>query len=168
MAEGAAQREKNRGIVRGLHLEAIEAAGAARAAALQEADEHLQRVGSLLPDALDAGLSLSEISRVTGVSRPTLYELRGRYDASDRDLSLVVLQSVALAGALPVSDLAGRLDRPAGEILRRAQSFEAQGFMEIEPEDGPEGTFPVMCIVPEGLDLLEAWFEQREEEGEEP
>lgn len=48
--------------------------------------EALQRVQSLgdgiarvLPDALSAGVRLTEIARVTGVSRPTLYAWRGSY-----------------------------------------------------------------------------------------
>ena len=168
MADRPAQREKNRGIVRGLHLEAIGEAGAARAAALQEAETQLQRVGQLLPDALDAGISLTEISRITGVSRPTLYELRTKYGDSGRDLDLVILQSAAVAGALPVADLAERMGVSEGEVMERAGNFEKQGLMDIEPEETPDGPVPVLVATPKGVDLLEAWFEDRQDEGIEP
>ena len=72
-------------LVRGLHLSELQAAGAARAVALHQAELELDRVARLLPDALQAGISLAEIARVAGVSRPTLYELRARYGGSVRD-----------------------------------------------------------------------------------
>jgi hypothetical protein len=89
------KREKGKATVRALHLSELEAAGAARARAIAEADKQLDRVARLLPDALSGGLSLSEIGRVARVSRQTLYELRARYSDSDGDLRLAVLQSVA-------------------------------------------------------------------------
>src|SRR3954451_16932134 len=97
-----AQLEKARALVRALHLTELENAGAARAAALAQADAELQRIAARLPDALDAGISLSEIARVTGISRPTLYELRGRQSDSPRDLTLALLQLIGTRGAVPV------------------------------------------------------------------
>ena len=67
-AKTHAAREKARGVMRGLHLGALEEAGHARGAALEEADQQLQRIGRLLMDALDAGLTMAEIGRLTGVS----------------------------------------------------------------------------------------------------
>src|SRR5687768_12447410 len=94
--------ERGRAAVRALHLDNLEKAGADRAAALRLVDEHLDRIAQMLPLALQAGISLSEISRVTGVSRPTLYELRGRYADSPGDLELAVLQSVATGGPIGI------------------------------------------------------------------
>lgn len=165
MSRGPAEQEKSRAVVRGLHLEAMQEAGDARAAALREAETHLQRVGQLLPAALDAGLSLAEISRMTGVSRPTLYELRARY-GDQRDLGLVFLQSVAVAGALPLRELASRLEITEGELFKVADRFEKQGHVEIEPDEDEDGTFAVALITPSGLNALDAWFELRRDEEE--
>src|SRR5947208_54840 len=99
------QREKRRATVRGLHLAELDDAGRARADALSRADEQLDRIARLLPDALRAGLTLTEIARVTGVSRPTLYELRGRYGEAASDVQLALLQSIATRGPLSVDDL---------------------------------------------------------------
>ncbi|HET7485580.1 MAG TPA: helix-turn-helix domain-containing protein [Solirubrobacterales bacterium] len=55
---------------------------------LQAADTATKRIVELLPGAADAGLSIAEISRLTGYSRPTLYRLlneaRPKYDAAIR------------------------------------------------------------------------------------
>jgi hypothetical protein len=52
--EARLKREKGKATVRALHLSELEAAGAARARALAEADKQLDRVARLLPDALTA------------------------------------------------------------------------------------------------------------------
>ncbi len=49
--------------------------GERRRAALAEAQAVLERVEEILPEALCAGLSLSESARPSAVSRPTLYAL---------------------------------------------------------------------------------------------
>ena len=45
--------------------------------ALKEAESCLRRVEELLPEALDAGLMISDVAKLSGVSRPTLYKWRG-------------------------------------------------------------------------------------------
>src|SRR4051794_35533732 len=96
----AYRREKGRAVVRALHVEQLEEAGTERHAALQAAEAHLDRIARLLPAALAAGLTLTEIARIAGVSRPTLYELRARYSDQPVDLSLGVLQALATNAAL--------------------------------------------------------------------
>jgi hypothetical protein len=66
-------QEKGKAVVRTLHLSELQDAGEARLSAIDRADVQREVICSLLPGALKAGLSLAEISRVTGVSRPTLY-----------------------------------------------------------------------------------------------
>src|SRR5690242_19169579 len=88
----ARQREKGGGVVRSLYAGEFESARNRRQDALREADAQLDRIARLLPEALAAGWKISEIARLTDVSRPTLYELRGRYTGSPRDLRLAVLQ----------------------------------------------------------------------------
>jgi hypothetical protein len=57
------------------YLREIRALGERRRAALAEAESVLRRVEELLPDALQAGCSITEIAELSAVSRPTLYKL---------------------------------------------------------------------------------------------
>ena len=153
-----AEREKSRATVRALHLRELEAAGAARAAALKAADEYLDRIARLLPDALNAGLSLTEISRVAGTSRPTLYELRGRYGEEASDLQLAVLQAIALRGPISLGDLKANLRRPANEITPLVQSFVDQGLVDMDVDENQREVF--YSLLDKGDHVLDAWYEQ--------
>jgi hypothetical protein len=164
------RREKAQALARAVHLSELQAAGAARALALHQADEQLDRIARLLPDALGAGVSMAEIARITSVSRPTLYELRARYGESERDLTLAVLQAVGSRGPLPVQDLADHLGRETKEILPVIQSFIGDGLVEwavdAMPPHREEG--PGVDITGKGMEALEAWeFVLDEEEWEE-
>ncbi len=70
----------------GRYIAELRDLGERRRAALAEAQVVLDRVEELLPDALGAGLSLSEIARLSAVSRPTLYALKRRGGAHRRRL----------------------------------------------------------------------------------
>jgi transposase-like protein len=156
---GEAARERIRASVRSLHLGELEAAGEARRAALRCADEELERVAQLLPDALQAGLSVTEIARTTGVSRPTLYELRGRYGASGGDLQLAVLQTVATRGPVTEPGLLKHLSpRPKTEVAAVLKSLVEDRLIEVEPsrEEDPR---PEYFVTPEGYERLDRWFE---------
>jgi hypothetical protein len=52
--------------------------GAQRRSALSSADQELEAIAGLLPDALDAGITKMEISRLTGVGRPTIDAILNR------------------------------------------------------------------------------------------
>jgi DNA-binding MarR family transcriptional regulator len=157
-----AAQEKRRGVVRALHTAELEQAGRFRAAALEEADRQLDRIARLLPDALSGGLNLTEVARITGVSRPTLYELRARYGDSASDLNLAVLQSLATRGAQELGDLIGRIGRPAGEIRPVLDSFVKQGFIDEDVDvDPPDEPRMMMWLTSKGEALLEHWeFEE--------
>jgi DNA-binding MarR family transcriptional regulator len=168
-----AAQEKRRGVVRALHTAELEQAGRFRAAALEEADRQLDRIARLLPDALSGGLNLTEIARITGVSRPTLYELRARYGESASDLHLAVLQSLATRGAQELSDLRRQIGRPLKDIRPVLDSFVKQGFIDEDVDvDGPEEPRMLMWLTSKGEALLEHWeFEETiaaDEERERP
>jgi hypothetical protein len=57
------------------YLSEFRALGERRRAALVEAESVLRRVEELLPDAVQAGCSITEIADLSAVSRPTLYKL---------------------------------------------------------------------------------------------
>ena len=155
-----ADREKTRGTVRALHLRELERAGAGRAAALQAADEHLDRIARLLPDALQAGLSLTEIARVAGISRPTLYELRARYGADASDVQLAVLQAIALRGPISLTDLTTELRRPTKDLAPLVESFVASDLVADEVDEEQRELF--YWLLPKGEHVLDAWYDKAE------
>src|SRR5436305_1392351 len=116
------RQEKGKAVVRGLHSSELEGAGAARSAALREADAQLDRIARLLPDALQSGLTLAEVARLTGVSRPTLYELRGRY-GSIGDVRLAILQVLASRPRVATRDLATIVGREWRELRPVVDQF---------------------------------------------
>jgi transposase-like protein len=163
------KREKGKALVRAVNLSALEAAGTARARALAEADSHLDEVARLLPDALRGGLTLSEIARVAGVSRQTLYDLRARYSDSDGDLRLAVLQSVAWMQSVTVDELAEHLGRGHDDIIRTLDQFMAEGLIEIWPRETEDGYVAEYDLTPDGSQTLEHWvFLEEREPGEIP
>jgi transcriptional regulator with XRE-family HTH domain len=159
------QKEKGRALVRGLHLSELQAAGAARSLALHQAEVELDRVARLLPDALQAGISLSEIGRVAGVSRPTLYELRARYGGDVGDMSLAVLQTLANRGGVTSDELAARVGGDDVERNRVLTSY--LDTHEVEVYDLDRDGEAIYEITPQGLERLERWtFAEIEEERE--
>lgn len=91
-------RERGKAAVRSLFLAELEDLRHKRTVALREAEEQLDCLARLLPNALEAGISVSEIARAADVSRPTLYQLRGRYSKRAGDLRLTVISVVASRG----------------------------------------------------------------------
>jgi hypothetical protein len=64
------------------YIEQLQAVGQRRRAALADAEAQLRLVEELLPDALDAGLTISEVAALSAVSRPTLARMRRRAERS--------------------------------------------------------------------------------------
>jgi hypothetical protein len=153
----AIEAEKSKALVRALHRSELEAAGARRAVALHAAEVELDRIGRRLPDALQAGLTISEIGRITGVSRPTLYELRGRH-GSVSDLRLAVLQATAF-GAVTASQLARAFGRPEQEVSGLLSGFFKEDWVDIEHreylDNGEEDV--AFTLTAEGATTLENW-----------
>jgi transcriptional regulator GlxA family with amidase domain len=65
----AIEAETNRGVVLALHRSEFHAAGERRAEALRVADSEIDWIARLMPEALQAGFSMSELARLTGLSR---------------------------------------------------------------------------------------------------
>jgi chromosome segregation and condensation protein ScpB len=157
--------EKGRALVRALHLSELEAAGTARTLALHEAEKQLDRVARLLPNAMQADISITEIARVTGVSRPTLYELQGRYGGSLADLRLGVLQTIALRQPIASEQLSLLFDgRP--EVAHVVVDLANEGLIDFDVEPTPDGDESILTVTPNGYEALERWdfeFEGQEE-----
>lgn len=157
--EDSLRREKGRALVRALHLSELGAAGSARALALHQADEQLDRIARLLPDALQAGMTMAEIARTTGISRPTLYELRARYGGPVGDLRLAILQTVVTRTAGTKAELAERLCREPAEIERIVVEFVEEGVLDTEMERVGEDEYQEgLHLTASGLHTLEAWI----------
>jgi DNA-binding phage protein len=142
--------------IRSLHVRGLAEAGAARAAALAEADKQLDRIARLLHDALEGGVAMTEIARVTGVSRQTLYELRGRY-GDTADLRLAVLQAALTRYPANADDIAEYLRRPEGEIKPLLVELADEGLIELEYELHPGGSDAPYGISADGVRALEVW-----------
>jgi len=152
----AIDAEKSKALVRALHKSELESAGARRAVALHAAELELDRIGRLLPDALQAGLSMAQIARLTGVSRPTLYELKGRH-GSVGDLRLAVLQGTAFGG-VTASELASKLERPEADVTRILGEFFGHDWVDVEEVQYPDGKDMVLfSLTGEGAQTLENW-----------
>lgn len=156
--EDTLRHEKGKALVRALHLSELAATSKARELALHEAETQFDRIARLLPDALKGGISMTEIARVTGISRPTLYELRGRYGGSVGDLRLAILQAVITSNAVTVAQLVERLSRPRDDIDLVVDEFLGGELLEMEPEEvGEDEWEQQLHLTLEGLRFLEHW-----------
>lgn len=144
--------ERRRALVRALNVSELREAGDARTAALEAADAELERIGALLPGALQAGLSLAEISRLTGVSRPTLYELKARKAEVTQDLRLEILQALAVSGAQNADELTTNLGRKKSQVRPMLKALEERGW--IAADVGSESRF---SLTRDGEGALETW-----------
>ena len=151
------RREKGHALVRALHLSELQAAEAARTLALHEADQQLDRIAHRLPEAIAAGISITEIARVTNVSRPTLYELRARYSDDERDLRFAVLQTILSHGPIDRHGVAERLERTRAEVDAFVDELVKDGAVteDINP-DLPEPIMEVY-VTEQGLADFEGW-----------
>ncbi len=144
-------RQGSRATAQALYVTDLETAGAARSDALREADAHLDRIARLLPDALSAGLTLAEIARIAGVSRPTLYQLRARY-GSEAELRLALLETVA-NGFAPLDSLVTSIGRPEADLWPHLKHFVDTDAMEVEPTEEEEPQ-PAFMLTDKGRFLL--------------
>lgn len=166
--EDTLRHEKGKALVRALHLSELAAASKARELALHEAENQFDRVARLLPDALNGGISMTEIARVTGISRPTLYELRARYGGSVGDLRLAILQAIIANHAVTVAALSERLGRPSEDISLVVEEFLSGDLLHEDVEEvGPEEWEQRLYVTSNGLAFLEHWeFEADEADDE--
>jgi len=151
------EREKGKALVRAMHLSEIQAAGAARAAALHKADAQLDRVARALPAALAAGLSVAEISRSAGVSRQTVYELKARYDMVG-STELAALQFLATRAPITLEGLVLGLDRPEGEVGQVVEQLLQGDLVQatVAPEEFGGDTY--LGLTRAGMERLEQWW----------
>jgi len=158
--------EESRANVRALYVSQLEAAGGARAKALREADDYVDRIARLMPDALTSGLSLTDVARITGVSRPTLYQLRARYGESHTHLRLAILQAISSSDGSLAAVLRA-LGRPEGEAWPVLRDLVDADVLEVEPIEAEDGPHPGFLLTPKGHDVID-WLIELEDEDAAP
>lgn len=162
------RRERGEALVRTLHSSELRAAGAARAVALHEADVQLDRIAQRLPQALAAGVSIAEAARLAGVSRPTIYELRGRYSADDGDLRFALVCAIARLQPVAERELHGVMGRAPKDVSGVLGGLEVDCLAEWDVDDEGDGPDKFWNLTHKGFEWLEAWqwHELESEEGE--
>jgi DNA-binding phage protein len=153
------RREQGKTLVRAMHLSELQAAGAARAVALNESEQQLDRIARVMPNALNAGISLAEIARNTGVSRQTLYELKPRYDPSG-SIRLAVLQTIATRQPISVHELAERLNRSFSDIEPVVESFVDGKLVDLATSTSSEDVSDYLYLTNVGSDCLADWWSE--------
>jgi transcriptional regulator with XRE-family HTH domain len=144
---------RSKATVQALYRSELREAGEARRAAMAEAEWQLERIGKFLAGATAAGLSLSEVARITGMSRPTLYELLKRGERTG-DARFDLLAALAAGGSLRLADLVEGLARPESFAKRLVRALVAQGLVAAVGEDG--GATEYELTVP-GEEALLSW-----------
>jgi len=164
-------RERAKAAARSVFLGELTDLGRQRTEALQRAEDLADRIARVLPDALAAGIQLTEIGKVTGVSRPTLYTLRARYEVRPHGLHLAVIGALANGGRLD-SDLAEAIGEPIDDVLRQLEEDgEIQSrVIDVEDsgDDGQGGSWVTAYeLTRQGVGVLEDWaFDQWQHEKE--
>ncbi|MGH2841969.1 MAG: hypothetical protein ACRDKL_00070 [Solirubrobacteraceae bacterium] len=157
------QQERAQGALRALYLGELAGIRQERAEALRRAERQLDRLARLLHNAHEAGIGLSEIGRVVGLSRQTLYQLRARYSENVGDVRLAVLQ--ATVGGTTVKQIVSAVGRTGAEVEAVLVGLEAEGWVRRpEPDDflddlgGPAGPPAIDWLMTvEGVRALESW-----------
>jgi len=163
-------RERAKAAARSVFLGELADLGRQRGEALQRAEDLADRIARVLPDALAAGIQLTEIGKVTGVSRPTLYSLRARYEVRPHGLHLAVIGALANGGRLH-SDLVEAIGEPVDDVLTQLErdgEIESRVIDIDEPDDGqPPSPVTAYELTRQGVGVLEDWaFDQRQYEKE--
>jgi hypothetical protein len=170
--ERAIREERGRGVVRALYSSELRAVADARRDALAAAEKQLDKLARLLPDALAAGLTLSEVARLSEVSRPTLYELKGRFGEEAGDLQLGILQAIANRGYADRSEIEGNVYRSADKAHEVVEALLEDGYADSTKEDREGTEVEVVYLTDTGMRLLEQWtfanYEADDESGTEP
>lgn len=115
---------------------------------MEEADRQIGRLALVILNAVDAGISVSEISRMANVSRPTVYALVPRARDKPRDIQMAVLQ-LTVDGAT-VDQIAKNIRWPATEVESLLSEFEERGWVQRDQTGGWQ-------LMPAAIEAIERW-----------
>lgn len=106
-----------------LHRNELSESGRRLMAGREETQRELRRIATILPAARYAGLTMAEISRLTGLSRPTLYSLEKRRGTGERDITIAILGALGGMGPQTSEQLAG--------VIKIAEDAVAEALAEL-------------------------------------
>lgn len=157
--EEDAHHERGKALLQRLHRQALNEAGAALSSARRVADEQAARIAKLVPGALAAGLSASEIAERVGLSRQRIYELRSS-PPPGQGVEQRILGLLATEGALTGPAIAGRLDEAGGTVQSRLEALKSGGLVREAVARYADGTEPTVYfgLTAEGEAALEQQF----------
>lgn len=97
----------------------------------ESAQRELDRIAAFLPGARHAGMTMSEISQLTGLSRPTLYELQNRNGAGEGDVTLAILSALGGLGPQTSEQLAGVMKIAEGVVAHAVEDLLARELVSV-------------------------------------
>jgi hypothetical protein len=114
-----------------LHRKELSESGRRIQEGRESAQRELDRVAAFLPGARHAGMTMSEISQLTGLSRPTLYELQSRSGSGERDLTLPILSALGGLGPQTTEQLAGAMKLAEGVVAKAVEDLIARELVSV-------------------------------------
>ncbi len=123
------QELKSRAVTGALIRQALESAGQRIREAQRDLDRELARIGRNVAGAQAAGISISDVAEMTGLSRQKIYELRDRHGAGMEELSYRILAQLAAGGAQSAEQLAGSLKQDPGPVQSAVGEMLAEGWL---------------------------------------
>lgn len=150
---------KSRALVLALHRQTLEEAGERIAAAQGQLDTEISRIGVQIAGAVGAGMRISEIAQLTGLSRQKLYELRDRHMGEIDELDMRTLAQLGASGALPIARVSDQLQVANAHVEVVVRELEEKEFVKplmSSYEGGRQETF--FKLTPAGEEALERWM----------
>jgi hypothetical protein len=119
-------KSRSRAWMQALYRQNLADAGESIKTAENQLDTQLKRVGTLIDGSIAAGIRVSEIAEITGLSRQKIYDLRDRQRPDEEDLNMRILARLGAAGALTVSQLSGELRVAEEPVAAEMTDLERQ------------------------------------------
>jgi DNA-binding MarR family transcriptional regulator len=152
------QQQRSRSLLLALSRNALQEAGQRLSDARASEQHALRMIGQQVNVALRAGMRISEIAELTGLTRQKVYELRDAHGDSAEDLEALVLTQLAASGGQSVEGLVGQLrDVDADGVRRMLADLQQRGLVRVAATHyGTDETFDQsLLITPDGEAHLE-------------
>ncbi len=91
----------------------------------------LERIAAFLPGARHAGLTMSEISQLTGLSRPTLYQLQNGHSTDQQDVTRAVLSALGGLGPQTADQLFGVTKIAEAIVAKALEDLVARELVSV-------------------------------------
>jgi transcriptional regulator with XRE-family HTH domain len=139
-----------------LHRRELAESGRRIKAGREDNQRELRRIASFLPGARHAGLTMTEISELTGMSRPTLYQLQTGKAGDDRDPTVTLLNALGGLGPQTAEQLAGVMRIAETIVARTIEDLVARQLVSIAVGYYTAGSQTAFVMLTEaGVELLQ-------------